>query len=115
MKKLIQAIKQLLHEIRIIRCSYILHSDWQDDLIWCPSQCYKHIEYKKKHFVIYLRWRNSDPWTSQIIECIPDGNFNMHSKVYEWHFLNTKNWSANQLNEMKKEVEWHVKDWLISH
>ena len=115
MKSLIQALKQAWHKYRVMRCAYTMHSDWNDDLIWCPSQCYKHIEYKGKQFVIYLRWRHSDPWSAEIVECIPDGQFYMHSKGYEWHYLNVSDWADTELNQLKKEVEWYVKDWLVRH
>lgn len=41
---------------------------WQDDLLWCPSQCYLEIWIEDTPFVIYLRWRSSDPWTLSLIE-----------------------------------------------
>lgn len=43
MKKLIEAVKQAWHKYRVMRCAYVTHSDWKDDLIWCPSQCYNPI------------------------------------------------------------------------
>ena len=113
MKKVIQILKQAWHKYRVMRCNYIIHSDWIDDLIWCPSQCYKHIEYKGKQFVIYLRWRHSDPWSAEIIDCTPNGKFDIHLESHKWHNLNVSYWTDEQLNELKKEVELHVKDWLV--
>lgn len=40
---------------------------WEDDLIWCPSQCYAPITYNGVHYVLYLRWRWDDPWQGHII------------------------------------------------
>lgn len=41
---------------------------WQNDLIWCPSQCYLEIWIEDTPYVIYLRWRHEDPWTLSLIE-----------------------------------------------
>lgn len=40
---------------------------WEDDLIWCPSQCYAPITHRGVHYVLYLRWRWDDPWQGHII------------------------------------------------
>ena len=40
---------------------------WEDDLIWCPSQCYAPIAYNGVYYVLYLRWRWDDPWQGHII------------------------------------------------
>lgn len=42
---------------------------WLDDLIWCPSQCYKRVQDRDGNdYVLYLRWRHGDPWQGHIIE-----------------------------------------------
>lgn len=41
---------------------------WDESLIMCPSQCYLKIKYNGKFYVLYLRWRWSDPWTANLIE-----------------------------------------------
>jgi hypothetical protein len=41
---------------------------WFDHLIWCPSQCYYHIQYKGKDYILYLRWRWEDPWQAHVIK-----------------------------------------------
>lgn len=46
-------------------------SSWQDDLCWCPSQCYGEIEHEGKRVVLYLRWRHEDPWQGHVIEDAP--------------------------------------------
>lgn len=111
MKTFIKVLKKTLkyaqHEYRIMQCKYRLRYDWEDDLIWCPSQCYKKIEYKGRQFVIYLLWRHADPWTATLIECFPDGKFE------RLHSLNVSPWKDSELDKLKKEVEWHVKDWLV--
>ncbi|MEM1003438.1 MAG: hypothetical protein AAGH46_12395 [Bacteroidota bacterium] len=65
-------------EIKIIE-------DWDDDLIWCPSQCYLKFTYKGKHFVIYLRWRHTDPWTATLIEP-QEKDWCLHENS-KWHEL----------------------------
>src|SRR5262245_10276545 len=40
---------------------------WEDDLIWCPSQCYAPVAYAGEHYVLYLHWRWDDPWQGHII------------------------------------------------
>lgn len=48
-----------------------LLSSWQDDLAWCPSQCYGEAEHEGKKFTLYLRWRHEDPWQGHVIENAP--------------------------------------------
>jgi len=48
-----------------------LLSSWQDDLIWCPSQCKVQAEHEGKKFGLYLRWRHEDPWQGHVIENAP--------------------------------------------
>ena len=50
-------------------------SDWKDDLCWCPSQCYLELTHNNQNYVVYLRWRHSDPWTATLIEC--DNSFDI--------------------------------------
>lgn len=50
---------------------------WDDSLIWCPSQCYYYFKDRNDNLkCIYLRWRHSDPWTAEIIPINEDGSFN---------------------------------------
>lgn len=85
---------------------------WDDDLIWCPSQCYLNIEYLGRHFVIYLRWRWSNPWTADIVECPNDGKFDMHELKDNWHELNIKYWEDKQLKEAKENAIEAANKWL---
>ncbi len=98
----------------VIQCAYNVVSDWHDDLIWCPSQCYKHIEFKCRHFIIYLRWRHSDPWTAELIESPNDGKFNMHTK-FPWIWMNVEFWKDTELDQLKLDVEKKVNGWLLEH
>ncbi len=89
-----------------------VHSDWQDDLIWCPSQCYKKIEMGGRQFVIYLRWRWNDPWTADLVECLPDGNFEMSGKDTTWSELNVGYFRDDQLEELKVVAEKRAYQWI---
>jgi len=40
---------------------------WEDDLVWCPSQCYSLVEHEGEKYQLYLRWRHYDPWGGYII------------------------------------------------
>jgi hypothetical protein len=94
---------------------YITHKDWVDDLMRCPSQCYKYIEYKGRHFVIYLRWRYDDPWEATIIESRPDGKFEMFDifdEGYEWNELPVDDFTHDELAKLKEQVEIKVEEFL---
>ena len=41
--------------------------DWEETLVWCPSQLYRLVEDGDIRFVIYCRWRHGDPWTMEFI------------------------------------------------
>ena len=43
---------------------------WLEDLIWCPSQIEYYFDDPKsgKSYVVYLRWRHCDPWSSELCE-----------------------------------------------
>lgn len=41
---------------------------WQEDLIWCPSQCYLTVKHRFDTYSIYLRWRHDDPWTCRLLK-----------------------------------------------
>jgi hypothetical protein len=91
---------------------WIVHEDWKDDLIWCPSQCYKKIEINNKQYVIYLRWRWNDPWTADLVECPLDGNFDMLSKDSVWTTLNVDHFRDDQLDKLKKDAEKKAYQWI---
>jgi len=65
---------------------------WLDELFWCPSQCYYHIQHHGEDYILYLRWRRADPWQAYIIK-------------------NAANW-----NEMRgKEACWSEDVFLSNH
>jgi len=42
--------------------------EWFYELIWCPSQCYYHLQRNGVDYVLYLRWRHENPWHAYIIK-----------------------------------------------
>lgn len=55
--------------------------NWVDDLIWCPSQCYGHIQYKGTDYILYLRWRWEDPWQGHIVKNAKDERLMHHDNT----------------------------------
>lgn len=41
---------------------------WRDELLGCPSQCYYHTQKDGSDYVLYLRWRNNDPWQGHVFK-----------------------------------------------
>lgn len=40
---------------------------WQDDLLGCPSQCYRAFTWSSETHFLYLRWRWEDPWQGHVV------------------------------------------------
>ena len=74
-------------------------SEWDDSLIWCPSQCELRLKYKGKNYILYLRWRWNDPWTASLIPV--DKQFN-HDSWGDWIRLNIPHFADQQLDECKE-------------
>lgn len=77
---------------------------WEDDLIWCPSQCYYYFETESgKKFCIYLRWRWSDPWTAELIQFKNDWSWDNDNT--SWTPLETeKEYADSELDQLKIAV-----------
>lgn len=63
---------------------------WYCSLLWCPSQCYMHVQDQHgTHFILYLRWRWNDPWQAHIIrnayneQSMRDGEAEWSGNVFE--------------------------------
>jgi hypothetical protein len=41
--------------------------EWFYELIWCPSQCYYHLQHKGINYILYLRWRWENPWQAHVV------------------------------------------------
>jgi hypothetical protein len=93
--------------------------DWLDDLIWCPSQCYLKIIHNNRWFIIYLRWRHSDPWRAYLCETSvgnttfePPG-WDMHDPGYDWIDIPVDDFRDDQLVELKIAVMEEIKSLLL--
>ena len=68
---------------------------WDDDLIWCPSQCYYYFESGiGNKYCIYLRWRWSDPWTASLVKFLDN----------DWNWNKTK-WTDIDLDKEYCDIE----------
>ncbi len=50
-----------------MECVWI-DDEWIEDLLWCPSQCYRRIRCDGRVYTLYLRWRHEDPWEFRVAE-----------------------------------------------
>ncbi len=50
-----------------MECVWI-DDEWIEDLLWCPSQCYRRTKCDGKTYTPYLRWRWEDPWEFLVAE-----------------------------------------------
>ena len=85
---------------------FLIDGEWEDDLIWCPSQCYLPLLFNGKKYKIYLRWRWSDPWTATLFEN-EDGS--------PWIDLFEENidfFTAKELNFCKERAILRAKEYL---
>jgi hypothetical protein len=85
-----------------------IKGEWNDSLIWCPSQCYLPLEYKGKKFQLYLRWRWDDPWTADLIEA---GETEEDKEV--WHDLRIGYHTDEQLDNCKFDALKKAEEKLI--
>ena len=77
---------------------------WDDRLIWCPSQCYYYFKDKEGHIkCIYLRWRHNDPWTAEIAPLNEKLEFDFNAP---WENLNPPFFKDSELDQLK---EWCLK------
>lgn len=83
----------LMNEFKIV-------GEWNDSLIWCPSQCELKLKHKGKNYILYLRWRWDDPWTADLIPV--DKQFSQKSKWGDWIELNIPFFTDEQLAECKE-------------
>ena len=98
---------------------YIKFLDWvgtlepytfNEDLIWCPSQIYYFFEDSGQKYVLYLRWRWSDPWTAEVVK-VSEFDYNRG-----WDFstsvkiLKDKWFKEDDYRELEKESLLVLKD-----
>lgn len=80
---------------------------WRDDLIWCPSQCYLPIDYNGTAYMLYLRWRWSNPWAATLLK-------NYDTEEEEWIRLEIPYFTDEQLSECKTAAFHSAIDKLIN-
>jgi hypothetical protein len=74
---------------------------WDDDLIWCPSQCYAPVEWPDgTPAVLYLRWRHDDPWGASIVT-LPTRDTRVADPATTWDDVDIGWWRDDQLAEAK--------------
>jgi hypothetical protein len=72
---------------------------WDDDLIWCPSQCECDVTMPDgSPAFLYLRWRWSDPWTAYVVTGVTRRD---DLTSGDWHDLDIGYWRDDQLAEAK--------------
>jgi hypothetical protein len=70
--------------------------EWFDELIWSPSQCYYHIQHSGVDYILYLRWRWTDPWQAYVIKnaaslsSMNNGQAIWSGDVFEIHHVHFK-------------------------
>jgi len=42
--------------------------EWFEELLWTPSQCYYRLQHKGIDYILYLRWRWTDPWQAYVVK-----------------------------------------------
>ena len=65
--------------------------EWFDELTWSPSQCYCRIQHQGVDYILYLRWRWTDPWQAYVIKnaaslsSMTNGQAIWSGDVFEFH------------------------------
>lgn len=86
---------------------------WHEDLIWCPSQCYYYFMDPEtgEYYCIYLRWRHSDPWTSELVPCDLVEDELQFNYDKPWEYIETRrDYSDSELKKLEKDVIRVVKE-----
>lgn len=82
--------------------------NWDDDLIWCPSQCYLKVKFNKNCYIIYLRWRWNDPWEMSLIPT--DETFKI--QYGNWLYPKYNPHKMDELEEFKRHCIKQVRTYL---
>jgi hypothetical protein len=70
--------------------------EWFDELTWSPSQCYCRIQHQGVDYILYLRWRWTDPWQAYVIKnaaslsSMNNGQAVWSGDVFELHHVQYK-------------------------
>jgi len=78
----------------------IKFGEWEDLLLWCPSQCFNYFKHEGKMYCIYLRWRHDNPWTADLVH-IPKGVYDI-ADSNEWVRLDVPFFKDTELDGIKE-------------
>jgi len=80
---------------------------WQDNLIWCPSQCYLPIKIKGNDYTLYLRWRGEDPWQGHVVVGNFDGSWSP-----DLFAIYHEQYSADEIDQAKEAIIRLANRWV---
>ena len=81
--------------------------EWEDDRIWCPSQCYGRFSFRETDYTVYLRWRWEDPWEATLVKH-PHGSVSITDEGAEWERLVIPYFTDEQLPDLKEYITEHI-------
>jgi hypothetical protein len=67
--------------------------EWFDDLVGSPSQCYYHLQHNGTDYILYLRWRWTNPWQAYVVknavslDAMNEGEVVWSGDVFELHHI----------------------------
>ena len=82
-------------------------NEWNEHLIMCPSQIYSNeFIYNSSICYIYLRWREEDPWTAELVknECQIDD---------QWLNIDIPFFKFEEHNKLEKYIEDNIEKILM--
>jgi hypothetical protein len=78
---------------------------WFDELTWSPSQCYYRLHHNGADYILYLRWRWTDPWQAYVVRnaaslaCMNNGQAVWSGDVFEIHRVQFKDVELEQAKQ----------------
>ena len=69
---------------------------WFEELNWSPSQCYCRVQHRGVDYILYLRWRWTDPWQAHVVkdaaslDSMNNGQAVWSGDVFEMHRVHFK-------------------------
>ena len=79
--------------------------EWFDELIWSPSQCYYHLQHHGTDYILYLRWRWTNPLQAYVIKnaaslgSMNNGQAVWSGDVFELHYVQYKDIELEQAKD----------------
>ena len=88
---------------RELKKKHLKDIEWKETLDWCPSQMYLKFKWNGRYWIIYLRWRHSDPWSATLVES--DQTYDMHLKQYDWVELDIPFYKDSEMKKLKEKAK----------